>query len=319
MDGQDRGKPQLFATLLGFSALFLWAMSCYLFSELEAVPTFQVTSTVLTIAFVFTSILLTIHGQWRRVKQPKKVYFIGFVIIFVNQASFIYAIKLIPPEQAEVIYYLWPIMTIVISAIFFENKSSIIPVFSAFLGLGGVYILLMGDGSSFESKLEYIDGYLFAFAAGLAWVFYSLFARYNPRIPIEMNGIWCGLSALACILIHFYYENTVVPSFYEWFLMCFIGVFILVFSLKMWALGMRFGHFNVLTVFSYVTPLVSVLILMFFDKTRFHSTIILACQFIVLGGVFCSILEWATSRKKNTDDQITVKDSSLLDRPEIDS
>jgi drug/metabolite transporter (DMT)-like permease len=229
------------------------------------------------------------------------VFLIGFAIILVNQASFVYAVKLIPPEQVEIIYYLWPIMTIVVSALFFETKKPIAPILSAFLGLAGVYILLFDDGGLYMTGLEFSDGYLFAFAAALAWVCYSLFARYNPRIPMEMNGMWCGLSALACIGIHLYFEHTVMPTLYEWALMAFIGVFILVFSLKMWAMGMRHGHFNILTVFSYMTPLISVLLLMLFEKTPFRSTILLACQLIILGGLLCTMIEWWENRKSSPE------------------
>lgn len=287
---------QLKATVLGVLALFFWALSPYIISELHNIPTFQLSGTVFLIAFLYTSVQLTRKREWRKINPTVVVLLVGFAAILNNQAAYIYAVKLIPPEQVEIIYYSWPILVLIISGLFLESKRSFLPIISALFGLAGIYVLLT-DGKGFgEITVDRSEGYLFAMIAAGSWVTYSLFSRYNPGIPLEMNGIWCGMSAIPCFAINCYCEGLVMPTFYEWLLLAFIGIGILSFSLNMWTTGLRYGHFTTLSAMSYMTPLLSVLFLMLTGKTGFKSTVLISCQLVILGGALCVIVEWCKKR-----------------------
>lgn len=338
-------KPNsLTATLLGLTALLLWAMSALIISELENIPTFQLSGTVFFIAFLYTCVKLTRNREWSTINPSIVVFIVGFLAVLNNQVAYVYSIKLLPPEQAEIIYYLWPIITVIISILFFEkpriksskteyffvtksllsflrNKffkrpgmqessqdeekffpillhalSKFVPVLSAFLGFSGIYILLTDGQGLGEISLDRVEGYLSALIAAGAWVLYSLFSRYNPNIPEEMSGIWCGMSVIPCFVINSYCDNFVMPTIYEWILMLFIGIGILSQSLKMWAVGIRHGHFSSLTVMSYMTPLVSILILIAAGKADFKGSILIACQLVILGAALCTLIEWLRKR-----------------------
>lgn len=297
------------ATTMGLSALFLWALSSLVISELKGIPTFQLSGTVFAIAFLYTSLQLTYKREWARINPSVVVLVVGFTALLNNQAAYVYSIKLIPPEQTEIIYYLWPILAVIVSAIFLEKSSfpppfrftslyvnylltKLAPLVSTLLGLGGIYFLLAEGEELTKISLDRFEGYFFALIAAAGMVLYSLFNRYNRDIPLEMNGIWCGMSAIPCFLIHYCCEEVVVPSFYEWLLMSFIGIAILSYSLKLWAVGMRHGHFNTLNVLSYLTPLLSVLLLMAVGKTAFKNEILLACELVIAGGILCMLVEW---------------------------
>lgn len=290
------------ATSKGLGALFLWAMSALVISELENIPTFQLSGTVFIIAFLYTCFQLTWKRRWTRISPSTAVLTVGFIALLGNQAAYVYSIKSIPPEHAEIVYYLWPILAVLISALFLEKStvdgmlSKCAPFFSALLGFGGIYLLCLEGRELGEFSMERIEGYLFAFLAAAAMVLYSLFSRYNVHIPLEMNGIWCGMAALPCFAINFYSERLVMPTPYEWLLMAFIGIAILSYSLNLWSIGMRHGHFNTLSVVSYITPLLSVLILMAAGKAAFRSQILFACQLVILGGVFCALVDWAKQK-----------------------
>ncbi len=291
MDPSKRYNPSI-ATGIGLAALFIWALSPSIITELGNIPTFQLSTTVFSFALLLTIGFLFKNKNWQRAKQHPKVWILGFLAIFVNQAAYVFALRLIPVEQAEVIYYLWPIALLLISACFFENGLPLTSVISAILGLVGVYILFTDGQGIGEVYLDSGIGYGCALLAGGAWVLYCLLNRYNEHIPLEMNGMWCGLAAIACLFITWQYEELLLPSFYEWSLMAFIGIFTLTFSLWMWSHAIRHGHFTFLTVMSYMTPLTSVLLLMLFGKVDFSYSILIACQLIVLGGALCSIVEW---------------------------
>lgn len=240
--------------------------------------------------------ILTKKRGWAKVPRVPRVWFIGFFAVLLNQTAYVYAVKSVPVEQAEILYYLWPTMVVLVTYFFMETESSFVPLISAGIGMVGIYIMIT-DGKGFGSvSLENSAGYFFAVLSGGAWVVYSLFNRYNPHIPVEMNGMWCGLSAIPCAILSLLYEEMIMPTMYDWMLLLFIGIVTLTFSFWMWSRGVQSGHFNFLSVVSYATPLLSVIFLIVFEKVEFKANVIVACQLVILGGTLCSIVEWLQSK-----------------------
>lgn len=296
--GKIHQHPRLLYTLVGIGALILWSLSALLISELQEIPTFELSGIVLFIAFLVVAIKLTIKGEWKKIHQPTTTWITGFIAVLCNQTAYVSAVKLIPPEQAEIIYYLWPVIALLTSALFFENKIRFTPFLSAMLALVGIYILLTDGGSLDDFNMEYMHGYSMAMVSALAWVLYCLFAKYNPDTPLEMNGIWCGMAAPCCFALHLLLEQSVIPSAYEWMLMTIIGVGILSLSLLLWSESLRKGHFHLLQVFAYLTPMLSLLLLIACDKAECKATLFISCQLIVFAGMLCAFVEWLSKREK---------------------
>lgn len=174
MDKANTQSPnnKKLATIAGLSALVAWALSPLLISELTRIPAFQLSAILFFIAFFYSGMTLTFNKQWNLIRKVPTLFYWGALTILINQIAYIYAIKFAPPEQVEIIYYLWPILVLLSSMLFFKHKKSILPLISACLGLAGVYVLLT-DGTGRDSiSLEYSLGYFFAFAAAIAWVVY---------------------------------------------------------------------------------------------------------------------------------------------------
>lgn len=289
----DASRRPLY-TLIGIGALILWSLSALLISEMPDIPTFQLSGIAMAIAFFVMATKLTIKNEWKKIHQPLSSWITGFIAVLCNQTAYVYAVKLIPPEQAEIIYYLWPVLALLTSALFFENKIRFTPFFAAMLALVGVYILVTDGGGIEEFNMEYLHGYTIALISALAWVLYCLYAKYHPETPLEMNGIWCGMAAPVCFLLHYLLEEMAIPTTYEWLLMSIIGIGILSLSLLMWSESLRKGHFHLLQVCAYLTPMLSVLMLIACDKAECKATLFLSCQLIVLAGMVSAFVEWRT-------------------------
>lgn len=285
-------QNQLKATLTGVSALVFWALSPVIVSELHNIPTFQLSATVFFIAFLYTSMQLTRKKEWKKINLSVVVLLVGGGAILSNHAAYVYSLRAIPPEQAEIVYYIWPILVLMISGLFFEAKRSLLPVISALIGLSGIYIILTDGKGLEEISLDRSEGYFFALIAAGSWATYSLFNRFRPGIPLEMNGIWCGLAAVPSFAINYYFEGFVIPTLYQWALMTFLGVGTFAYSLGMWATGLRHGHFALLSTLSYLTPLLSVIFLIMAGKAEYKSSVLISCQLVIIGGAFCAIVDW---------------------------
>ena len=290
---------KILMTTAGLGALVLWAMAPLLLCELDAIPTFQLSGLVLMIAFLFVSAKLTIQQQWKRVRQPVSVWMAGFLIILINQAAYVYSMKLVSPAEAEVVYYLWPILLVIVSNLFLAEKRSWMPVAASTFGFSGIYLLMSSD-ADVAFSYEVCIGYSAAFAAALAWVFYSLYTRHHRALPLEMNGMWCGLAALGCFALHGLFESPAPAiSLYQWGLLTFIGVGILSLSLFLWATGMRHGHLNVLSVMAYMTPIISVSMLVLCGRAPFTEVLFFSAQLVILGGLLCTFVEhWRSQREE---------------------
>jgi len=278
-------EEKISATLLGVGALCFWALSPLLVYFLRPIPVFQLSAISFLIAFFLIAVRLSYTKRWDEIRrQPPSIFFFGFAAVFVNHVSYIAAIKWIPPEQAEIIYYLWPIMLILISGIALKEKKSWVTFLSAFLGLCGIYILFSGDETFEMFSWSSFPGYFLVLLAALMWAGYSLMARSNPTIPLEMSGIWCGMAGLLCLFLHFYTETAVVPTLAEIGCMVALGAGILTLSLFMWVYGLRYGYHDALSVFAYMTPVFSVILLIATGCCSFRVELLYSSFLVFLGG-----------------------------------
>ncbi|MGM0440316.1 MAG: DMT family transporter, partial [Chlamydiota bacterium] len=229
-------------TLVGVFALLIWSMTALINVWLRNIPALQLLTMTFSICFITSVISLTLKRRWHIVRQQSwQAFFFGFLGICGTQFCFVSAFRFAPPEQVDLINYLWPVMVIILSGFLPDHSFSWKDLVSALLGFFGIYLLLMGEGKAYYAA--YIPGYSYALLAALCWTSYTLFCRNGRRVPGEMVGIYCGvagvLSFAACPE-----EVMVSPTAVQWFWIFFIGMGVFLVSYPCWNLGVKKGNFT---------------------------------------------------------------------------
>ena len=143
-----------------------------------------------------------------------------------------------------------------------------------------------------ESRRRYAGGYLAALAAALTWSSYSVLSRRVREVPTDAVGGFCGATAMLALVAHLIFERTYIPQGAEWAAIIILGLGPVGAAFYLWDHGVKRGDIKSLGALSYMTPLLSTLLLVLFGRAEPSLRLALACLLIVGGAAFASRELW---------------------------
>src|SRR5690606_36628724 len=175
--------------------------------------------------FFQMAVAFTIGGMPAMLKgkssfPPVKVLLLGVAGYFGYHFFLFTSFKLAPPVEANLINYLWPMLMVLMSPLFFsESKLRAGHLVGAVLELAGVVVLLMPQSFSSDN----IVGYCLAAAAAFTWPTYSLLKRKTPPAPLLATAAVCLAVALLCWITHYATEEQIIPTGTQWLMLLWLG------------------------------------------------------------------------------------------------
>lgn len=279
------------ATWQGVAAIATWSSLATLTTLSGPLPPLQMTA----MSFVIATGVGLIHGlvSGSSLKamfiMPVPAFLLGVIGLLGYHAAYFYALKTAPPLEASIIGYLWPLLIVIFSVF--------LPVergggrfgwqvgFGALLAAGGAAIVLLGDSKALTLSGS-LSGYTAALAAAVIWAAYSVGTRLLPHVPTSaMTGI-CAMTAVGAALLHFATETTrwpLAPS--ESLVILLAGLGPVGFAFYLWDAGMKHGDIRLLAVLSYMTPILSTMMLAAFGIGRLTPAVAVATLLVTIGAV----------------------------------
>ncbi len=283
-------QNQQSATLIGISAILMWATLALLTKLSGVVPVFQLTAMSFTVAFLIGIVALGRSGgkAFHYLKLPIAAWGLGISGLFGYHFFYFIALRNAPTVEASLIAYLWPLLIVFFSALLPNEKLKwfhCVGAIAAFIGV----VLLVTKGQTVTFEARYTTGYLAAFLCALIWSSYSLLSRRFGSIPTNAVGGFCGATAVLAWLCHFLFESTIVPSGFQWLAILGLGIGPVGLAFFTWDYGVKHGNIKVLGTLSYATPLLSTLLLVACGLAEPTHTIWLACILITGGALIAAI------------------------------
>jgi drug/metabolite transporter (DMT)-like permease len=263
----------------------MWSTLAKLTTLTLNVPKFQLLAMVFTISFLLglSKWLVRRERILDHLRQPLIVWMIGLMGIFGFHFFYFTALRSAPPVEASLISYLWPLLIVLFSAWLPGQSLRWWHIVGALSGLFGTALLLINNDKG-ESQAGYV-GYVAAAACALIWSSYSVLSRWKGNVPTDAIGGFCGISALLAFVCHLLLrESTQWPQGSEWLAIVGLGIGPMGIAFFAWDYGVKRGHIRALGAFSYIAPLLSTFLLIYFGAP---ATVIvgLACLLIVGGAV----------------------------------
>jgi drug/metabolite transporter (DMT)-like permease len=276
------------ATLIGFSAVAMWALLALLTDASGDVPPFLLAAITFAIGTTVGLVARMVSPPKERVRIPWQVWLIGIAGLFGYHFFYFTALRNAPAVEASLIAYLWPLFIVLGSALMPGESLRWHHVAGALLGLTGtVLIVTKGGGFSFESR--YAFGYLMAAACAFIWSAYSLLSRRFPAVPTSVVTWFCAATSALSLLCHFALEQTVLPATAgEWLAVLGLGLMPVGAAFYAWDHGVKRGNIQVLGAASYAAPLLSTLVLMVSGFAEPSLVIMAACLLITAGAVLAA-------------------------------
>lgn len=269
------------APLLALGAIALWATLATLGVSLSHVPPFLLTGLALLIGSIVALPLSRFDfRQWR---VPPATLTLGIYGLFGYHFLLFTAFRHAPPVEANLVNYLWPLGIVVMAPLFLPGvRLGLVHVLAALLGFGGAALVILG-GSSLTGGFAW--GYLPALGAAFVWASYSLMTkrvRPFPTAAIGLFGLVSGLLSLAC---HALMESAVTLSARDWGLITLMGLGPLGAAFFLWDAALKRGDARHIGLLSFLTPLLSTLLLLAVRGERPSATVGIAAAMIVGGAV----------------------------------
>ncbi len=285
----QRNKNQVKPTLIGFTAILMWATLALLTKLSGSVPPFQLTAMSFTIAFFIGLALWMKKGGnfLNNLKLPKSAWILGILGLFGYHFFYFIALRNAPAVDASLIAYLWPLLIVVFSALLPGEKLRWFHLAGAIAGFIGAG-LLVTKGKSLMFDSQYSTGYLAAFVCALTWSSYSVLSRRFGSIPTDAVGGFCGVTAILAWLCHGLFEQTVWPVGGEWLAVICLGLGPIGLAFFTWDYGVKHGNIKVLGALSYAAPLLSTIVLIVCGLAESSWILGLACLLIVGGAVLAA-------------------------------
>jgi len=266
------------AVAAALGAVALWASLASLARVLSQWPPFLLTGGALLLGA-----LVSVHKvrDWR---VPPGTLLLGIYGLAGYHAALFLAFRLAPAVEANLLNYLWPTFIVLLSPLFLPGMR-LRPghLLGTACGLLGAALIVTRGKLAVNS--QYAPGYLLAVLAAFLWASYSLLSRRVPPFPDAAVGLFCAVSGLLSLGLHLLLEPSYSPQAWElpWLLLLGLGPMGAAFFL--WNYAMTRGDPRTIGALSYLTPLLSTLLLTSLGGGSLTALTALAGCLIVAGAV----------------------------------
>lgn len=277
------------STLIGFTAVLMWAVLALLTAASGTMPPFELAA----ITFLIGGLIGAVTWPFRphalhALKQRPIVWLVGIGGLFGYHAVYFSALRSAPAIEASLIAYLWPLLLVVFSALSPGEKLRLHHGAGVILGLLGAFLVITkGEHLSFVNGLR--PGHGLALVCAVIWAAYSVISRRFGDVPSDAVAGFCLVTAVLAALCHFAFEETVWPTqMSEVFAMIGLGFFPVGAAFYVWDHGVKHGDIMVLGAASYASPLLSTLVLVGAGYAAYHWSVLVACVMITCGALLAA-------------------------------
>lgn len=287
------------ASCMGICAIIIWSTFAALIRDIT--EHFGVLGGVALI-YTFSSVFLCIYNNGLpNIRKFPKVYLLLCGLLFVAYEILLsIAIGTAKTRQqfieVNLINYLWPCLVILLSI--FINRQKVTLLFWPGLCLSflGVAWSISGEGGfSVLNMANHIKEdpvpYLLAFTAALLW---GLYCNLSKRYSNGNNGVPLFFIIIAMLLWiqYFMHSATIkIPSIFAVIELVIVGILIAI-SYACWEVGIQKGNMLLLAVFSYFTPVSSILFASFWFNTPITLSFWYGVCMVTVGSLLC----WFSTR-----------------------
>ena len=291
MSGGDAASLRRRATAVGVFAIVLWATMAPLTALTRGIPPFETLAVTFATAFVGSTAVLALRGRrtLARLRQPARVWLLGFFGIFGYHALYFFALKAAPIAEASLVNNLWPLLIVLFSAPVTGDPLRRRHLAGALLGLAGTAVIVLQRADT--GGTAPLAGYTAALGCAFVWSGYSVLNRRIAEVPSDVIGVVCGMAALAGLGVHLVAERWSAPTASQWTALAAMGAGPAGLAFFAWDHGTKRGILPLLGALAYVSPLLSTLALVLMGRAA-ASLSLAAAAALVVGGAAVAALPW---------------------------
>ena len=283
------------ANLYALAAIALWASLAALGVSLAHVPPFLLTGIALLIGSVLAWPAVASNPALWRVSP--RMLGLGVFTLFGFHFLLFIALRIAPAVEVNLINYLWPLLMVVLAPWYLPGvRLGAVHAIAAATGFAGAAIAILGgrDTATTGENLSTVAtevfsqpalGYALALGAALIWGNYSLqtkrAALKGTGASTAAVGLFGLVSGVLSLLCHWALEPSVDLTGRDWLLTAVMGLGPLGAAFYLWDKALKLGDTRHIAVLSYLTPLLSTVLLMATTGRALTASIAVAALLII--------------------------------------
>jgi drug/metabolite transporter (DMT)-like permease len=265
-------------------AIVLWSTLATLGVSLSHLPPFLLTGLALLVGGTLAvPRVLRDRSVWR---VPPATLALGVYGLFGFHLLLFVALRHAPAVEANLVNYLWPLLIVLLAPLLLPGMSlSARHVVAALLGLAGAALAILGGR---QATPGFAWGYLAAGASAFVWASYSLATRRVKPFDAGAIGLFALVSGLLSLACHALFEPAAALSAGDLGLVALMGLGPLGAAFFLWDRAMKAGDPRTIGVLSYLTPLLSTMLLMLVTGRPLTASIAVAAG-LILGAALLAV------------------------------
>lgn len=280
---------QSLALILGTITILCWGSIATFGNILMHLPPFY----VLGVSFFLGALPSLIKP--REIFSTPKIFIFGVAGYFGYHFFLFYAFRFAPAVEANLINYMWPVLMVMLTPLFFKNvKLAWYNILGAVMAILGCALLVFGTEAESKTDNLYL-GYLLAAGAAITWPLYSIIKKKLPPTSMWAVGGFCFGASLLCFVTHWMIEPKVVLQMHDAWILLALGIGPFGIAFYCWDKACQLGNTKVLGALAYLTPVISTLGLVFFANKSLSTTTGIA-MILIIGGASSGLLDFVPSK-----------------------
>ena len=283
------------ANLYALAAIALWASLAALGVSLAHVPPFLLTGIALLIGSVLAWPAVASNPALWRVSP--RMLGLGVFTLFGFHFLLFIALRIAPAVEVNLINYLWPLLMVLLAPWYLPGvRLGAVHAIAAVTGFAGAAVAILGgrDTPTTGGNLSAVAteafsqpalGYVLALGAAMIWGNYSLqtkrMALQGTGASTAAIGLFGLASGVLSLLCHWALEPPVDLTGRDWLLLAVMGLGPLGAAFYLWDKALKLGDARHIAVLSYLTPLLSTVLLMATTGRALTASIAVAALLII--------------------------------------
>jgi drug/metabolite transporter (DMT)-like permease len=277
---------------LALLSILLWASLATVSVQLKALPALLLVGLALLIGGIAGALFKLKH--WRQMRCAPMQLLLGIYGLFAYHLLLFLAFRFAPPLEANLINYLWPLLIVLLAPLFKRGmRLTGLHLLAAALGFVGAALLISGGKLAFD--MQYALGYACALAAALVWSTYSLASGRYAGTSSSIVTLYCLASGALSLAAHALLEPRYLPTTGQWAWLLVLGLGPMGLAFFTWDAALKRGDARVIGSLSYLTPLLSTVLLVTFGIGQFTWVSAGAMALIMAGAVLGTLASSANA------------------------
>jgi len=281
--------------LLALTAVLLWSTIGSAFKlTLNYLNYTQILLFSSFIAVVFLAILLVVNGKMKLLssvtfRSVRMSAVMGFLNPFAYYLILLKAYSVLKAQEAVVLNYTWPLILVLLSAIFLKSKITWINLISLAISFSGTFIIAT-RGDIFSFQFSNPTGIVLALSSALFWASYWLINMKDVRGTEEKIFLNFLFGFIYTLIYSILTNNLIVPGLEATAGVIYIGLFEMGITFVIWLNALKLAvNTAKISNLVYLSPFISLLIVSVAIKEKIMPSTLIGLS-LIIGGILLQYL-----------------------------